>query len=99
MSNPSKPKTLKKKRDPNKPKAPQTAFFWFSADHRQEARAQLGEGALASEVAMFLGKKWRGLPDDDKLVYQQKADSDRVRYKAEMAVYEPPAHEENVSTL
>merc|ERR1719444_164954 len=38
-------KTKKRKKDPNAPKRPATAFFLFSTANREKAKAQLDEGA------------------------------------------------------
>lgn len=81
-------KKVKKVRDPNKPKAPQTAFFFFSTEKRQEARDKLGPGSHpASEVAKLLGQRWISLTEGEKKDYQDRADRDKERYKLEMAGY------------
>ena len=84
-------KKVLKVRDPNKPKAPQTAFFFFCSDKRQDTRDKLGPGEHpASEVARILGHKWKSLTEDEKKAYQDRADRDKDRYKLEMSAYLNP---------
>lgn len=56
-----------------------TAYFVFSEEQRQSVRSEIlaerGEGAKASvcEVAKAIGKRWKGLSDEEKDAYKQKA--------------------------
>ena len=56
-----------------------TAYFVFSEEQRQSVRGEIlaerGEGAKASvcEVAKAIGQRWKGLSDEEKEAYKQKA--------------------------
>ena len=39
----------------------------------------------------MLGAAWREATDDDKSVYQGKAEKEKARYEAEMKKYKPAA--------
>ena len=71
-----------------KPKAPQTAFFYFAMNNRTDVREELGDpNAPASTVAKILGDRWRALPAAEKELYQDVATQDRNRYLKEMKRY------------
>ena len=77
-----------------KPKAPQTAFFFFCKEHRSTVRNELSKDAAntpesipASVVAMKLGEMWRALTSDQKLHYQNLCRQDKLRYNTEMETY------------
>ena len=75
----TKGKRQKRKKDPNAPKRPQTAFFVFSAkvldyyysvpvfnfllQFRAEVKNELGEGSRVGDVAKELGKRWKQMTD------------------------------------
>ncbi len=65
-------KGVKKVRDPDQPKRPQSAFLLWTADKR---RAHAGgeeddglEGIKGRDLVSKLGEMWRGLPDEEKKV-------------------------------
>jgi len=79
-------KKKKKVKDPNAPKRPITAYFFFAADKRPEIRAQHPEYTI-TEVASQIGQKWRCLDDEDKQPYEEKAAKDKDRYLRELTAY------------
>ena len=67
-----------------------TAFFLFSEERREQARAECVAAAEAGAkisvavVAKVIGEKWRALTDAEKAEYQEKA-SQRAKQLAESA--------------
>lgn len=80
-------KGKKRKKDPNAPKRPQTAFFVFSTKHREEVKEELGEGARVGDIAKRLGEKWKELTDEDKLEYSEEAAKQKGAYDIAMDDY------------
>ena len=70
----------------SKPKAPQTAFFFFSRDRHAAVRATYVEEKVpASEIAKKLRAMWRAMTDAQKQSYQEMALADKERYTTEKA--------------
>merc|ERR1719447_1117927 len=82
----NKRKKKKKVKDPNAPKRPITAYFFFAADRRPEIRAE-NPGCSITEVASLIGEQWRKLDDEDKHPYEEKAAKDKDRYLRELTAY------------
>jgi len=79
-------KKKKKVKDPNAPKRPISAYFFFAADKRPEIRAKY-PGCTVTEVASKIGAKWRDLDDEDKQPYEEQAAKDKDRYLRECTAY------------
>lgn len=79
---PKKGEGRKKKRtkDPNAPKRPLSAFFWFCNDERPKAKASL-QDATVGEVAKELGRRWNECTEDQKSKYEALAAKDKARYE------------------
>ncbi len=72
-------------KDPDKPKRPQTAYFYFLADFREKYKNKtLKEG---EKIPSMAGEAWRKLSDKDKQPYNEKVAEDRKRYEVELAKY------------
>lgn len=81
---------LKKKKDPNLPTGPRTAFILFSMDKRDEAKKQLGPDAKQTEITKLVGEMWSKKRDGkhkDIDKYNKLAQKDKVRYEKEMEEY------------
>ncbi|KAL7754267.1 Non-histone chromosomal protein 6 [Sorochytrium milnesiophthora] len=76
----------RKKKDPNAPKRPSTAFFVFSADKRNEVK-QANPGATVGTIAKVLGDMWKKLTEEEKKPYNERAAQDKVRYEQDMQAY------------
>lgn len=74
----------KKVKDPNAPKRPLSAYFFFAKDKRAEVLKK-NPGMSVTEVAKALGEQWRGLGDKSK--YEKMAVNDKARYEKEMKKY------------
>lgn len=79
-----------KVKDPNKPKKPTSAYFYFLADCREVARK---EGRSVSKIAEFTKEcsaKWREMNNEAKKPFDAKALEDKSRYDKEMRSYGGP---------
>ena len=89
----------RKKKDPNAPKRPLSAFFLFCGDERAGVKA-IHPTYSVGEVAKDLGEKWNKVTPDVKSKYEAKAAQDKVRYEKELENYKnkktsnEPAHED-----
>jgi len=88
-------------KDPNKPKRGKSAYIFFCAKKREEAKANLGDGAKATEVTSELGRMWNALKAstksaDKKLLVSLEAEAaeDKARYNEAMEEYVAPSDEE-----
>jgi len=78
--------TNKKKKDPNAPKQPLSAYFLFSQDERLKVKAEHPSHSIC-EVAKELGRRWADIGPEIKQHYQQMAEEARQKYDQDMAVY------------
>ena len=66
-------RTSKGKKDPNAPKRPTSAYFYFLGEKRDEIKTQLieekVEGKMNTLITKKAGEKWRNLSDVEKKVY------------------------------
>ena len=93
----------RKKKDPNAPKRPLSAFFLFCHDERPSVK-QVYPSYSVGEVAKELGERWGKVPPEVKQKYEQRVGQDKQRYEIEIANYKnkktqadaAPAHEEEV---
>jgi len=88
-------------KDPNKPKRGKSAYIFFCAKKREEAKANLNDGAKATEVTSELGRMWNALKAsnarvDRKLLASLEAEAaeDKARYNEAMEDYVAPSDEE-----
>jgi len=97
------PKSKKRKRDPNAPKRPITAFFLFSAKHRDSLKLLTEYQKISkagkkicnlTKMQQELGRRWRGLKDDEKHVYQKKHRDLNVIYKKQLKLYQEKKEKE-----
>lgn len=87
-ASPTKPiKRKRKEKDPNAPKRPTSAYFYFVADARKKNEKA---GIKISKVAQWtkeISEKWRELTDEDKVVFNKQAAKDKARYTEQMAIF------------
>lgn len=79
-------KPQKKKKDPNAPKQPLSAYFIFSGEERQKVKA-IHPNYSICEVAKELGRRWADMAPEVKQRFQQMAEEGRQKYDQEMAAY------------
>lgn len=69
------------------PTRPTTALQYYSADHRQEMRAQK-PGASPFQINVLLKTEWDSRKTAEKAEYLQKAAADEARFQREKAEYD-----------
>ncbi|KAI7874270.1 high mobility group box domain-containing protein [Mucor mucedo] len=77
-------KKKRTKKDPSAPKRGLSAYMFFS----QASRAQVKEDnpdATFGQIGKLLGEKWKGMTDEDKKPFHEKAEKDKQRYEDEKA--------------
>jgi len=79
----------KREKDPNAPKRPMSAYFFFVADQREEAKKRGEHISRVAEWTKEVSGKWRELTDAQKKPFEAKAGKDKERYNAAMANYTP----------
>lgn len=82
----------KKKKDPNAPKRPMTAFLYFSQEKRAEVKEANPE-MKGTEFSVELGRMWKEDYADEgsRKKWVNAAAKDKARYDEEMKEYTPPA--------
>lgn len=84
---PAAEETRKRKRaggkaakDPNEPKRPTTAFFFFAQDQRGKIKEENPDMKI-TEISKELGRLWKELSDKQKEKYTAMAVKDKGRYE------------------
>ena len=79
-------KPQKKKKDPNTPKQPLSAYFLFSQEERLKVKAEHPNYSIC-EIVKKLGQTWADMNPEVKQHYLQKAEEGQQKYDQEMAAY------------
>ena len=100
----SKKSISKKDKDPDKPKHGKSAYLFFCADNRAQVKEDLGADSKGSDVLTELGRLWNELKEsttakDKKKLneYESDASKDKERYLSDMAKYQAPNDEEEIT--
>jgi hypothetical protein len=80
-------KKTRKKRDPNAPKRPKTAYQLFCNDNRAKVRLEYGALSLG-EVSAKLAELWKQVTVESKQEYEGKATPGKAQYKKEKKKYD-----------
>ncbi|KAM7339525.1 hypothetical protein ACRRTK_000140 [Alexandromys fortis] len=75
-----------KKKDPNAPKRPPSAFFLFCPEHRPKIKSE-HPGLSVGDTAKKLGEMWSEQSAKDKQRYEQKAAKLKEKYEKDIAAY------------
>ena len=81
----------RKKKDPNAPKRPLSAFFLFCHDERPAVKAVYPNYSVG-EAAKELGERWNKVSAEVKAKYEAKAAQDKQRYDLVLAEYKNSQH-------
>lgn len=73
--------------DPNRPKRPTSAYFYFVQVEREEAAKRGEKITRVAEWTKQISVKWRELTVEQKEIFQKMAATDKQRYVQQMAVY------------
>jgi len=79
-------KPQKKKKDPNAPKQPLSAYFIFSTEERLKVKEGNPNFSIC-DVAKELGRRWAEMDPTLKQRYQARAEEERQKYDVDMAAY------------
>ncbi|KAF0424560.1 non-histone chromosomal protein 6 [Gigaspora margarita] len=82
----SKPKRVKKAKDPNAPKKPPNAYMQFSKVKRSEIK-EANPDASAKELLTLIGETWRKMSDEEKKPYQDMVKVAMIKYEEQMKSY------------
>ncbi|XP_051882370.1 high mobility group protein B1-like [Pristis pectinata] len=83
---PTGAKKTKRKKDPNAPKRPPSAFFVFCSDWRPKIKEE-NPGLSIGETARKLGELWNATSASDKIPYEKRAAKLKERYEQDLAAY------------
>jgi len=72
------------KRNPEAPKRGKSPYIFFSMERREAVKEQLGSDAKTTDIMKQVAHEWNALSDDQKLVYKEKAEADKLRYEEEV---------------
>lgn len=87
--NKSKGKTARRAkppRDKNHPRGAMSNYFIYMGDVREDFKEKYPTAA-PKELTGYMSASWRGLSDEEKRPFTERAVADRERYNAEMDVY------------
>lgn len=83
-------KSHKRRRDPNAPKQPLTAFFIYSTEERPKVKEDHPTMSV-TDVAKELGRRWSELDAESKQRFHARADELRQKFDLDMAAYKQSA--------
>ncbi|KAL5987600.1 DNA-binding protein mnb1b [Asimina triloba] len=78
-------------KDPNKPKRPQSAFFLFMEEFRQQFKEKNPNNKSVAAVGKAAGERWKSMTASDKAPYEAKAAKKKAEYNKTMAAYNKKA--------
>lgn len=92
----SKNEGKKRKRDPNAPKRPMSAYLYFSREKRSQVK-ESNPQMSAQDITKELGRLWNDEFKNKKACAKwiKDAENDKARYNDEMKSYIPPIKTEN----
>ncbi|CAK4151785.1 unnamed protein product [Aphanomyces euteiches] len=82
----AKTKGVRTKKDPNAPKRPLSAYFFFCQEHRAAIREKNPSKSI-TEIAPLLAEQWRSLPEKKRAKYNKMASDAKANYQVEVAKY------------
>lgn len=90
----------KKKKDPNEPKRPPSAFLLFMEDFRRDHRkANPNSKGGAAQLSKEGGDKWRSMSDEDKVSFGKKCNDMKEEYQKALQIYKSTGKESIESTI
>jgi len=85
--------------DPLAPKKPANAFFRFCQLQRKNMNSQINqiksEDSSNSDITKILSNQWKQLPKEEKQIYYDLYEKDKVRYEKELEAYNNSDHKKN----
>ncbi|TMW62421.1 hypothetical protein Poli38472_005039 [Pythium oligandrum] len=77
---------FQRRKDPNEPRQPDTAYTFYWKKVRPEVMAQFPDMTPAM-VSKEVGRRWKALLEPERQVWKDLAAQDRVRYEQEMSSF------------
>lgn len=71
------------KKDPQRPKHPHSAYFYYMEAHRQTVMTEYA-GASVPDITRMLATQWKALGAEQRVPFEQLAVRDKERFNAEM---------------
>ncbi|ERN09092.1 high mobility group B protein 14 [Amborella trichopoda] len=75
------------KEDPDKPKKPPTAFFYFLLDFKKGYQEQNPHVKSMRDIGKACGVKWKAMSYEEKVEYYDIATEKRAEFEKAMAAY------------
>jgi len=79
----------KPERDPNAPKRNLSAYLLYQNGMRDQFKRE-NPGMTFGQLAKYTSHMYKNLTPDEKATWEARAEQDKARFDAEMAVYVPP---------
>ena len=76
-----------KKNHPDPPKKPQTSFFRWVSDNRDQFKKKNPE-VKGKDFTKLLGKEWNSLTDKEKKKYEDMYTKEKAKFDVEIKAYE-----------
>lgn len=76
-----------KKKDPNAPKKPKSAYLCYQVTMQPKIKYEF-PGISFGDTRKIIGQRWRSLELEEKKKYQDMAMNDRVRYVKDLSAYQ-----------
>jgi len=83
---PVKVKRKRKPKDPNAPKRPLGAYFFYFKENNTKVRGEHPE-FIQKQIVSKIAKDWKALTDDEKAPFVERSNADKQRYMSEKEVY------------
>jgi len=74
------------KKDPHMPKKGSSAYIIYSNEQRASIKTKHAD-LTPQEITSKLADEWKKLTNEQKTIYEEKAEEDKARYTAEIAEY------------
>lgn len=76
----------RRKKDPNAPKRPMSAFLKYSQTRRRAVKAE-NPDMLNTDISRLLGEMWRNATEEEKCPFVEQELIERAQYKEKMSAY------------
>eukprot|EP00010_Vexillifera_abyssalis_P002858 CAMPEP_0201552090 /NCGR_PEP_ID=MMETSP0173_2-20130828/13675_1 /ASSEMBLY_ACC=CAM_ASM_000268 /TAXON_ID=218659 /ORGANISM="Vexillifera sp., Strain DIVA3 564/2" /LENGTH=213 /DNA_ID=CAMNT_0047962509 /DNA_START=26 /DNA_END=667 /DNA_ORIENTATION=- len=80
------PKRGRKKRHPDEPKKPKTAYMIFAMEARPKIKEEFPDKKFG-EISKICGERWKLLSDGDKVKYQEEYNLLKIQYQKDLAAF------------
>jgi len=89
VNNSGKPKKSKPQKDPNAPKRNLSAYLLYQNAMREQFRSDNPKMTFG-QIARYSAHMYKGLTQEEKNLWLDRADQDKIRYETALTTYVPP---------